>query len=249
MTLTVQFSLVTVLLYACFCSASKVTGPETPLEQSDSHNTKIQQQESLRKRFFFHLPRGPQGPRGHRGSPGPPGKTGQPGKAGPQGSPGPQGRPGPEGPAGPQGPPMESNWKQCVYKDLDQEKDIGLIVECFFKKRSNDTGLHVYFNGVLSLYNCNKCCKRWHFTFNGKECDAPAAIDGIVYMRSGASPNAVNELLRVRTIEGACETIPSGNVTVGFWVGNCLGYGDADARTGFKSVSRIFVEELPPPQN
>ena len=41
MTLTVQFSLVTVLLYACFCSASKVTGPETPLEQSDSHNTKV----------------------------------------------------------------------------------------------------------------------------------------------------------------------------------------------------------------
>ena len=41
MTLTVQFSLVTVLLYACFCFASKVTGPETPLEQSDSHNTKV----------------------------------------------------------------------------------------------------------------------------------------------------------------------------------------------------------------
>ena len=41
MTLTVQFTLVTVLLYACFCSASTVTGPETPLEQSDSHNTEV----------------------------------------------------------------------------------------------------------------------------------------------------------------------------------------------------------------
>ena len=68
-------------------------------------------------------------------------------------------------------------------------------------------------------------------------------------MKSGASPNPLNELIRVRTIAGACEAIPSGNVTVGFWVGNCRGYGDADARTGFKSVARIFVEELPPPQN
>ena len=41
MTLTVQIALVTVLLYASFCSASKVTGPETPLEQSDSHNTEV----------------------------------------------------------------------------------------------------------------------------------------------------------------------------------------------------------------
>ena len=47
MTLTVQFSLVTVLLYACFCSASKVTGSETPLEQSDSHNTEVSGNQTL----------------------------------------------------------------------------------------------------------------------------------------------------------------------------------------------------------
>ena len=69
-------------------------------------------------------------------------------------------------------------------------------------------------------------------------------------MRTGAYPNAVKEPLRVRTIEGACERIPRGNVTVGFWVGNCGGvYGDANARTGFGSVFRIFVEETPPPED
>ena len=88
----------------------------------------IPKEESLSKRFFIRGPPGHPGPKGHPGHPGPPGRPGQPGNVGPQGSPGPQGQPGPEGPAGPQGPPMESNWKQCVYKDLDQEKDIGLIV-------------------------------------------------------------------------------------------------------------------------
>ena len=68
-------------------------------------------------------------------------------------------------------------------------------------------------------------------------------------MRTGAHPNTVKEPLRVRTIEGACEAIPSGKVKVGFWVDNCHGYGDANARTGFNTVFRIFVEEMSPPQN
>ena len=67
-------------------------------------------------------------------------------------------------------------------------------------------------------------------------------------MRTGAAPNPVKELLRVRQIEGVCENIHKGEVKVGFWVGNCRGYGDADARTAWNSVARIYVEEIPPPQ-
>ena len=55
-------------------------------------------------------------------------------------------------------------------------------------------------------------------------------------------------LYRVRQIEGVCEKVPKGKVRVGFWVGNCKGYGTADADTGWNSVSRIYVEEVPPPQ-
>ena len=55
-------------------------------------------------------------------------------------------------------------------------------------------------------------------------------------------------LLRVRQIDGVCERVPKGIVRVGFWVGNCAGYGTADAYTGWNSVSRIFVEEVPSPQ-
>ena len=41
--LPVQYALVTVLLFPCFCSAYKVTGPEIPIEQDNplSDNTEI----------------------------------------------------------------------------------------------------------------------------------------------------------------------------------------------------------------
>ena len=55
-------------------------------------------------------------------------------------------------------------------------------------------------------------------------------------------------LHRVRQIEGVCEKVHKGSVRVGFWVGACVGYRTADAVTGWISVSRIYVEEVPPPQ-
>ena len=59
---------------------------------------------------------------------------------------------------------------------------------------------------------------------------------------------AKKNLLRVRQIEGVCEKVHQGIVRVGFWVGNCAGYGAADAYTGWNSVSRIYVEDVHPPQ-
>ncbi|KAK2574038.1 Collagen triple helix repeat-containing protein 1 [Acropora cervicornis] len=158
------------------------------------------------------------------------------------------------------------NWRQCVYKNLNDGRDTGLIKvwisafsetklckqlyrqirrECLFYKKSADTALRVFFNGVLRIYGCHACCSRWYFTFNGAECSAPQAIDGVVYMVHGNAGR--KNLLRVRQIEGVCERVPKGIVRVGFSVGNCAGYGTADAYTGWNSVSRIYVEEVPPP--
>jgi len=119
--------------------------------------------------------------------------------------------------------------------------------ECIFKKTSDSTSLRVYWSGSLRLYNCDSCCRRWYFTFNGAECTAPAAIDAIVFMKYGTGSRLKN-LYRPRHVEGVCDKIHKGTVRVGFWVGNCLGYGSADAVTGYKSVSRMYVEEIPPPQ-
>lgn len=204
--------------------------------------------------------KGPQGPRGPIGSPGRKGKNGPRGSLGPKGpkgSPGtqgtqgnkgevgPQGNQGPRGPQGPIGYSVR-NWKHCVFKNLNDNRDNGLIKECIFNKTSASTGLRVFYNGAFRLRNCDRCCKRWYFTFNGTECSAPAAIDGVLYIARGKSP--LENPHRVRHIEGVCETVPEGIVVVGFSVGNCNGYGNADAYTGWNSVSRIFVEELPPPQ-
>ena len=111
---------------------------------------------------------------------------------------------------------------------------------------SDKTALRVYWAGNLRLYNCHACCRRWYFTFNGAECSNPAAIDGVVYMVYGNSRK--KDLHRPRHIEGVCEKLHKGTVRVGFWVGNCRGYGSADAYTGWNSASRIYVEEIPPPQ-
>ena len=63
-------------------------------------------------------------------------------------------------------------------------------------------------------------------------------------MQTGAS----QDIHRVRNIEGHCNNIDKGQVRVGFWIGNCNGYGNADGYTGWNSVSRIFVEEVPKAQ-
>ena len=73
----------------------------------------------------------------------------------------------------------------------------------------------------------------------------PLTIDGLVYMGSRKSQN----IHLVDNIEGHCDNIHKGKVRVGFWVGNCPGYGSVDAYTGWNSVSQIFIEEVPNPQS
>ena len=86
-------------------------------------------------------------------------------------------------------------------------------------------------------------CSRWYFSFDGAECTKPATIEGIVYVPSTTfSPH------RHRHIEGYCNQIPKGHIRVGFWIGKCQGYSLGDGRTGWKTMSRILIEEVPPPQ-
>ena len=78
---------------------------------------------------------GTAGPLGSKGDAGPPGSQGTPGPKGPQGPSGPAGKkgdtgpPGSQGPSGPKGAPgsFARNWKQCVYKNLNDGRDSGLI--------------------------------------------------------------------------------------------------------------------------
>ena len=69
---------------------------------------------------------GPAGPAGVAGATGNQGPQGPSGAAGPPGN---KGDAGPQGPQGLQGPSgfLWRNWKQCVYKNMNEGKDTGLI--------------------------------------------------------------------------------------------------------------------------
>ena len=97
------------------------------------------------------------------------------------------------------------------------------------------------FAGNLRCHG-NGCCSRWFFTFNNQECTGPMTIEGIVHLIGNDNPH------RHRQIEGYCENIPAGEVRVGFHIGQCSGFGVFDGSTGWNSVSRIMIAELPPPQ-
>ncbi|KAK3715036.1 hypothetical protein QZH41_002685 [Actinostola sp. cb2023] len=107
-----------------------------------------------------------------------------------------------------------------VLEDSKEPPDLLVVPDCVFHKKHSNSVLHVYWNGEFRVFNCNSCCKRWFFTFNGGECKFPRAIDGIVYLWKGQGTQQPH---RVRHIEGHCDKIHKGKVRVGFNVGNCAG--------------------------
>ena len=140
------------------------------------------------------------------------------------------------------------NWSSLLSSPVYiffNSQQLSLFYRIVTSLRTTDTTFHVYFAGNLRIYNCDSCCSRWYFPFNGAECSSPGSIDGAFYMRTGRSHN----LHRHRHIEGHCNSIHKGKVRVGFWVGNCnKGHKNADASTGWAEVSRIFIEEVPKAQ-
>ena len=68
-------------------------------------------------------------------------------------------------------------------------------------------------------------------------------IEGVVY-----GEPAYDNPHRHRQIEGYCENIPAGQITIGFNIGNCRRYSLYDGETGSISISRIMIAEVPPQQ-
>lgn len=187
------------------------------------------------------------------GVPGIPGVPGRYGREGPKGEKGPAGPMGPKGEQGTQGPKgdpglqaMPKNWKQCAWKNIDEDKDNGMIKECTFNKLSEKSALKVEFNGDYRIAYCLDCCKRWFFTFNNAECQ-PLAIDGLMHIHANQGKTDSN-IHKTTQIAGYCEGIGKGIVRVAINVGDCVGRKAADAYTGWNSVTRLMIEEVPPPQ-
>ncbi|KAL9986552.1 hypothetical protein ACROYT_G000719 [Oculina patagonica] len=176
---------------------------------------------------------------GRNGYNGLPGRDGRDGAKGDKGVAGPPGSRGVKGDTGQYGADADHrNWKQCAWRSEDS-RDIGIIKDCVFKKKKADTALRVVYQGNFYLH-CSSCCKRWFITFNGAECSGPLPIDVVWYMGSsilwGHKPGA---------IEGYCDNIHKGKIRVGINIGKCHGYGDSNGSTGWNSVSRLMIEEIP----
>ncbi|XP_028592167.2 collagen triple helix repeat-containing protein 1 [Podarcis muralis] len=185
---------------------------------------------------------------------GPNGVPGRDGNPGVNGIPGTPGIPGRDGLKGEKGECMREsfeeswtpNYKQCSWSALNYGIDLGKIAECTFTKMRSNSALRVLFSGSLRLKCRNACCQRWYFTFNGAECSGPLPIEAIIYLDQGSPElNSTINIHRTSSVEGLCEGISAGLVDIAVWVGTCSDYPPGDASTGWNSVSRIIIEELP----
>uniref|UniRef100_A0A8B9VWH9 Collagen triple helix repeat containing 1 n=6 Tax=Anatidae TaxID=8830 RepID=A0A8B9VWH9_9AVES len=185
---------------------------------------------------------------------GPSGVPGRDGNPGTNGIPGTPGIPGRDGLKGEKGECMREsveeswtpNFKQCSWSALNYGIDLGKIAECTFTKMRSNSALRVLFSGSLRLKCKNACCQRWYFTFNGAECAGPLPIEAIIYLDQGSPElNSTINIHRTSSVEGLCEGINAGLVDIAIWVGTCADYPRGDASTGWNSVSRIIIEELP----
>ncbi|XP_077996809.1 collagen triple helix repeat-containing protein 1-like [Glandiceps talaboti] len=163
---------------------------------------------------------------------------------------------GPKGPVGPPGPPgsqgsgtgdnwyvvtKSRNWRQCAWNYADG-RDSGTIYTCSFTKQNDSSALFVQYNAVMRICCCHGCCMRWYFTFNGAECTGPQKIEGVVYM---ANFNGA-DLHRYRKVQGYCTNLAKGEYNIQINIGTCSGYGSYDGYSGWNSVSRVIIEEVPP---
>ena len=132
--------------------------------------------------------------------------------------------------------------KQCAFKSLNKDTNNGQIQTCDFKKFFSQSALRVTYQGDMRLIGTYRgVCRRWYITINGNECLSPAPIDAIIH----ANRQAIN-LHRPGTLDGFCNNIPAGRVTVGLSVGKCNGYPDVgNAYTCWNSVCRFIIEEVP----
>ncbi|CAH3177358.1 unnamed protein product [Porites evermanni] len=180
--------------------------------------------------------KGDQGNSGKTGPQGPPGANGMKGVKGEPGIQGPAGQKGDQGDKGDNGSARLAsymNWKECVWKRRD-DKDSGEIY------------VSQVILALLSMFTLLVTLKRHRVAAAVVGCISPSMAMSVALLEL-LTQTATNH--RHRHIEGHCHNIKKGTVRVGLSVGKCVtGHKLADSLTGWHSMSRIFIEEVPKPQ-
>ena len=158
------------------------------------------------------------------------------------------------------------SWTQCATENplnklTNASDDAALnetIQSCSYEKLNTDTVLKVSWDGSAALINCTLCCMRWYLTIDNMECSDPGPIDAAyVQDLSDTVISAENNLHRPTTVAGICNQaggapLEAGDRLVELHVGLCQdtqGTGTvpepSSTITGYNSVSRIVIEEIP----
>lgn len=140
----------------------------------------------------------------------------------------------------------------------DNSTDDDPLQSCTISKQSADSALRVAWDGNIALNDCNQCCMRWFITIDGQECANPGPVDGALVQNT---VGAAYDLGRPASIVGICRGITTdeglleaGEHSVELLVGPCRVTDEglavdvperAATTTGYNSVSRIIVEEIP----
>ena len=74
---------------------------------------------------------------------------------------------------------------------------------------------------------------------------APSAAVHCLLTPFGIWTAIANGVILPGAIEGYCDNIHKGKIRVGINIGNCHEYGNSNGETGWKSVSRLIIEEVP----
>lgn len=149
------------------------------------------------------------------------------------------------------------NWLQCVTDTpLNSTINDSTIMTCDFSKQRVDSALRVAWDGNIAVIDCDNCCMRWFITIDGQECSDPGPID--IALRQDLTD--LDEEMwfddyRPASVVGYCRGNDSGGFsagshTIGLSVGACLNTEDedfttSDVMTGYNSVSRFIIEEVP----
>ena len=130
-------------------------------------------------------------------------------------------------------------------------------MSCDFSKQLAESVLRVAWDGNIAVIGCDNCCMRWFITIDGQECTDPGPID--IALRQDLTDLDEEDWFdeyRPVSVVGYCRGssgsggFASGTHTIGLSVGACLEtegqeFTTSDVITGYNSVSRFIVEELP----
>ena len=149
------------------------------------------------------------------------------------------------------------NWLQCVTDTpLNSTINDSTVMTCDFSKQLANSTLRVAWDGNIAVVGCDNCCMRWFITIDGQECSDPGPID--VALRqdlTNLNEDSWFDDYRPASVVGYCRGneaggLSAGSHTIGLAVGGCLNAEDedlttSDVVTGYNSVSRFIIEEVP----